>query len=88
MDIEVYPGLDVAAILTLCLVTPVQFGVGWQFYVATVKGLRHGSVGMDVIISTGTSAAYLCALVGFIRAGKNRVVNDVYQCYMRYLQVC
>ena len=39
--------------------TPVQFWAGWQFYVGTFKGLRHGMADMNALIVAGTSAAYL-----------------------------
>lgn len=42
----------------LALATPVQFVAGWEFYVKTFKGLRHGVLGMDALIALGTSAAY------------------------------
>lgn len=44
------------------LATPVQFYVGWQFYVGAYKALRNGSANMDVLIALGTSAAYFYSL--------------------------
>ncbi|UCH79053.1 MAG: copper-translocating P-type ATPase, partial [Candidatus Coatesbacteria bacterium] len=46
----------------LALATPVQFVAGWQFYVKTVRGLRHRLLGMDALIAIGTSTAYLYSL--------------------------
>ncbi len=40
------------------LATPVQFYVGWQYYVGGYKALRNGSANMDVLIAMGSSAAY------------------------------
>ena len=40
------------------LATPVQFIIGWQFYVGAYKNLRNGSANMDVLVAVGTSAAY------------------------------
>ena len=40
------------------LATPVQFGLGRQFYVRAWKALRHGSANMDLLVALGTSAAY------------------------------
>jgi Cu+-exporting ATPase len=40
------------------LATPVQFYVGWQYYVGAYKALRNGSANMDVLIAMGSSAAY------------------------------
>lgn len=40
------------------LATPVQFIIGWQFYVGAYKNLRSGGANMDVLVALGTSAAY------------------------------
>lgn len=44
------------------LATPVQFYVGWQYYVGAFKALRNRSANMDVLISMGSSAAYFYSL--------------------------
>ncbi|MBN2145883.1 MAG: copper-translocating P-type ATPase [Anaerolineales bacterium] len=48
--------------LLLTLATPVQFYVGWQYYVGAFKALRNRSANMDVLIALGSSAAYLYSL--------------------------
>lgn len=48
--------------LMLALATPVQFYVGWQYYVGGYKSLRNGSANMDVLVAMGSSAAYLYSL--------------------------
>ncbi len=48
--------------MMLALATPVQFYVGWQYYVGAYKSLRNGSANMDVLIAMGSSAAYLYSL--------------------------
>lgn len=48
--------------LMLVLATPVQFYVGWQYYVGSFKALRNRSANMDVLIAMGSSAAYLYSL--------------------------
>lgn len=46
--------------LTMMLVAaPVQFYVGWQYYVGAYKSLRNGSANMDVLIAMGSSVAYI-----------------------------
>jgi Cu+-exporting ATPase len=40
----------------LALALPVQFYVGWQYYVGAYKSLRNGSANMDVLVAMGTSA--------------------------------
>ncbi|MBJ6363939.1 heavy metal translocating P-type ATPase [Paenibacillus sp. GCM10012307] len=44
------------------LATPVQFIIGWHFYVGSYKALRNKSANMDVLIALGTSAAYFYSL--------------------------
>lgn len=46
----------------LVLATPVQFYIGWPFYVGAYKALRNGSANMDVLVALGTSAAYFYSL--------------------------
>lgn len=46
----------------LALATPVQFIIGWQFYVGAYKALRNKSANMDVLVALGTSAAYFYSL--------------------------
>ena len=44
------------------LATPVQFYIGWPFYVGAFKNLRNGGANMDVLVALGTSAAYFYSL--------------------------
>jgi Cu+-exporting ATPase len=48
--------------LMLALALPVQFYVGWQYYIGAIKSLRNGAANMDVLVSLGTSAAFLYSL--------------------------
>jgi P-type Cu+ transporter len=48
--------------LMFALATPVQFYVGWQYYVGAYKALRNGSANMDVLIAMGSSAAYFYSI--------------------------
>lgn len=48
--------------LMFVLATPVQFYVGWQYYVGAYKSLRNGSANMDVLIALGSSVAYLYSI--------------------------
>jgi Cu+-exporting ATPase len=57
--------------LMLVLATPVQFYVGWQYYVGAYKSLRNGSANMDVLIAMGSSVAYfysIFVMFGFIQS--------------------
>ena len=42
--------------------TPVQFYVGWQYYVGAYKSLRNRSANMDVLIAMGSSVAYFYSI--------------------------
>jgi len=58
-----------ASILMWLLATPVQFYVGWQYYVGAYKSIRNGSANMDVLIALGSSAAYFYSIpiaLGFL----------------------
>ncbi|HET6306684.1 MAG TPA: copper ion binding protein, partial [Rhodopila sp.] len=48
--------------LALLLATPVQFVIGFRFYVAAWKAVRAGAGNMDLLVALGTSAAYFYSL--------------------------
>ena len=48
--------------LMLALAIPVQFYVGWQYYVGAFKALRNRSANMEVLIVMGSSAAFFYSL--------------------------
>lgn len=49
--------------LLWALATPVQFYVGWQYYVGAYKSLRNGAANMDVLIAMGSSVAYFYSVL-------------------------
>ena len=53
--------------LMWAVATPVQFYVGWQYYVGAYKALRSRSANMDVLIAMGSSVAYFFSI--FITLG-------------------
>lgn len=59
---ETITGIPWLNFLFWVLATPVQFYVGWQYYVNGYKSLRNGSANMDVLVALGTSAAYLYSI--------------------------
>ena len=59
MSIAHMPWLDYAF---WALATPVQFYVGWQYYINGFKSIRNGSANMDVLVALGTSAAYFYSI--------------------------
>ncbi len=48
------------------LATPVQFYVGWDYYVGGYKSLRNGSANMDVLVAMGSSVAYFYSMAVLI----------------------
>ncbi len=66
--------------LLFALGTPVQFYVGWQYYVGAYKSLRNGSANMDVLIAMGTTVAYvysIAVLIG-LAVGTTAIGEHVY----------
>jgi Cu+-exporting ATPase len=49
--------------LQLLLATPVQFWIGWRFYVGGFNAIRGGAGNMDVLVALGTSMAWAYSLV-------------------------
>ena len=49
--------------LMLALATPVQFYVGWDYYIGAYKALRNRTANMDVLIAMGSSAAYFYSII-------------------------
>lgn len=53
----------------MVLATPVQFGAGWQFYRGAYHALRARMANMDVLVASGTSAAYFYSLATALTGG-------------------
>ncbi|KAE9059844.1 hypothetical protein PF007_g30813, partial [Phytophthora fragariae] len=62
----VFNAVTVKLLLLFLLATPVQFGVGWRFYVAAWKGLQHGAMGMDFLVVAGTTMSYTYSFVSMV----------------------
>ena len=54
--------------LMFALAVPVQFYVGWDYYVGSWKSLRNGSANMDVLVALGSSVAFAYSVLVDIRA--------------------
>ena len=52
--------------LFFALATPVQFYVGWDYYLGAYKSLRNGSANMDVLVAMGSSVAYFYSVAVLI----------------------
>jgi len=49
-------------LILMTLAIPVQFYVGWQYYVGAYKSIRSGSANMDVLVALGSSTAFLYSI--------------------------
>ena len=66
--------------LMFALATPVQFYVGWDYYVGSWKALRNGAANMDVLVALGSSVAYVYSVVAaaFLTVGSTAAGEHVY----------
>ena len=48
--------------LMLLMTLPVQFYVGWDYYIGSWKSLKNGTANMDVLVAMGTSVAFFYSL--------------------------
>ncbi len=66
--------------MLLLLATPVQFFVGWDYYVGAIKSLRNRSANMDVLVAMGTTVAYVfsLAVLAAQSIGSNLLGGHVY----------
>jgi Cu+-exporting ATPase len=62
------------------LALPVQFYVGWQYYVGAYKALRNGSANMDVLIAMGTTVAFVYSVAVLLAqtVGASGIGDHVY----------
>nr|CAD1831368.1 unnamed protein product [Ananas comosus var. bracteatus] len=65
---KVYNNLTVGMLLRWVLCTPVQFIIGWRFYIGTYHALKRGSSNMDVLVALGTNAAYFYSVYIVLKA--------------------
>ncbi len=65
------PGILKNEYLLFVLATIVILFPGWQFFEGTYKGLKHGVTDMNLLIATGTGAAYIISVAGtFLNLGE------------------
>ncbi|RUL50759.1 heavy metal translocating P-type ATPase [Lysinibacillus antri] len=63
----------------MTLATPVQFIIGWSFYVSAFKAIRNKSANMDVLVVLGTSAAYFYSVYqAIITNGQQHHMPELY----------
>jgi Cu+-exporting ATPase len=49
--------------LMFLMALPVQFYVGWDFYLGSWKSLRNGAANMDVLVAMGSSVAFFYSVL-------------------------
>jgi Cu+-exporting ATPase len=62
--------------LLWALATPVQFYVGWDYYVGAYRSIRAGSANMDVLVALGSSTAYLYSILVTLGLLGNKMEMD------------
>lgn len=63
---EIVPGLYMDAIISLALVSPIQFKIGKRFYIKAFKAIKARSPNMDVLVIISTSSAYFYSLMALV----------------------
>jgi P-type Cu+ transporter len=66
-------------VLFWALATPVQFYVGWDYYVSAYRALRARSPNMDVLVALGSSVAYFYSVLvtlGIVRTAHTGMVME------------
>ncbi|KAI0035302.1 copper P-type ATPase CtaA [Vararia minispora EC-137] len=58
-ELRLCTGLPLGHFLVFLITTPAQFWIGHKFHKNAYKALKHKSATMDVLVSLGTTAAYV-----------------------------
>jgi Cu+-exporting ATPase len=58
----------------LMMALPVQFYVGWDYYVGAWKSLKNGAANMDVLVAMGSSVAFFYSLFILLNFSHNEPV--------------
>lgn len=56
------PEIFMHPLFQFLLATPIQFIIGYSFYIGAYRSLRSKSANMDVLVAMGTSAAYFYSI--------------------------
>ena len=63
-----YPNITWMGIILFILCTPVQFYIGYDFYISAYRALKRKTSNMSTLIAVGTTTAYIYAFIGFLFA--------------------
>ena len=58
LEEHIVPRVTYKTCFLFILSTPVQFCIGYRFHRAAIRGIKHGNLGMDFLVSLGTNASY------------------------------
>lgn len=72
LQYKLLQGIYLDQVLVLLLTLPVQFWLGMKFHRSAYKSLKHGSATMDVLVTLGTSTAFIYSLCSMVFA----ITND------------
>jgi Cu+-exporting ATPase len=64
----IIPGLKLSHLTMMLLTIPIQFNIGWNFYVQSYKALKHNSYTMDVLITLGTTLSFGFSILSIIHS--------------------
>uniref|UniRef100_A0A0D3F1Z8 P-type Cu(+) transporter n=1 Tax=Oryza barthii TaxID=65489 RepID=A0A0D3F1Z8_9ORYZ len=65
---KVCNNMTIGMLLRWLLCSPVQFIIGWRFYVGAYHALKRGYSNMDVLVALGTNAAYFYSVYIVLKA--------------------
>jgi len=60
--------MTIGMLLRWLLCSPVQFVIGWRFYIGAYHALKRGYSNMDVLVALGTNAAYFYSVYIVLKA--------------------
>nr|DAD26599.1 TPA_asm: hypothetical protein HUJ06_028067 [Nelumbo nucifera] len=72
LDKKVVNMLSVGEVLRCALSTPVQFIIGWRFYVGAYKAVKLRSTNMDCLVAVGTNTSYFYSIYVIVRSSTSK----------------
>ncbi|KAI0496542.1 hypothetical protein KFK09_022862 [Dendrobium nobile] len=72
LSTKIFNDLTVGMLLRWLFCSPVQFIIGWRFYIGSYHALRQGSSNMDVLVAMGTNTAYFYSLYVVLKSLTSR----------------
>ncbi|CAG8589274.1 9330_t:CDS:1, partial [Racocetra fulgida] len=64
LDYQIIPGLEVNTLILFIFATPVQFILGYPFYVKGIRSIWYShQANMDTLVAVGTTVAYIGSLL-------------------------